>query len=81
MVRSHGVGFSGEKELGGKFGRSRFLEVGRRWNQNEEGTRKEQQRGGGVKGRIGERQRKIDGCERVAGVISLPGATAGITTG
>lgn len=47
VVRSHGVGFSGEKELGGKFGRSRFLEVGRRWNQNEEGTRKEQQRGRG----------------------------------
>lgn len=80
VVRSHGVGFSGEKELGGKFGRSRFLEVGRRYNQNEEGTRKEQQKGRG-KGRIGERQRKIDGCERVAGVISLPGATAGVTTG
>lgn len=43
--------------------------------------REKSNREGEVKGRIGERQRKIDGCERVAGVISLPGATAGVTTG
>lgn len=43
--------------------------------------REKSNRKGGEKGRIGERQRKIDGCERVADVISLPGATAGVTTG
>lgn len=47
----------------------------------KKGREKSNREGGGVKGRIGERRRKIDGCERVAGVISLPGATAGVTTG